>query len=355
MRRSMIGLCALGLFAAAAGPASAAWNNVFQPTLFHRNRQPAVSQYYAPTVVQSSPVVAASPCDPCQRTACSTSYTQRCFYQPVTVYQTQTYYEPVTTYRTSYYYEPVTTMRYSCYYDPCTCSYQQVATPCQSYQLRAQCCPVQSWVQRCCQVPVTAYQKACYWYPQTTCCTTTNGAPIPVTGAQPPVITTTPGAAVPAPTAPGATVPGATAPSITPPNISEERTQGTGTGNSMYNKLYPPNPSNGAPVMPPASLKLPPPPPQVKLEGIVLGPDASLEGTVVNSDRSPRANAKVVFVNTQTGQRYFATANTAGRLSVTLPTGNWNVYLYGADDLPVYNTQVAIAGSQPSAITLVSR
>src|SRR5437016_13487303 len=159
MRCSKIGLCALGLLAAAAPPAPAAWNNVFQPTLFGRHRQPvAVSQYYVPP---SAPVVAqSSPCDTCQQTACSTSYTQRCFYQPVTCYQTQTYYEPVTTYRTSYYYEPVTSYRYSYYYDPCTCNYQQVATPCTSYQLKAQSCPVQSWVQRCCQVPVTTYQKS---------------------------------------------------------------------------------------------------------------------------------------------------------------------------------------------------
>ena len=39
MRRSMIGLLALGCLAAVAQDASAAWNNVFQPTLFHRNRQ----------------------------------------------------------------------------------------------------------------------------------------------------------------------------------------------------------------------------------------------------------------------------------------------------------------------------
>ena len=146
MRRSMIGLLALGCLAAVAQDASAAWNNVFQPTLFHRNRQPAaVSQFYVPpaTVVAGS-----SPCcEPCQQTACTTNYVQRCFYQPVTVYQTKTYYEPVTTYRTSYYCEPVTTYRCSCYYDPCTCSYQQRAIPTTCYQLRCQKCPVTSVVQ----------------------------------------------------------------------------------------------------------------------------------------------------------------------------------------------------------------
>jgi hypothetical protein len=336
MRRATIGLSALCLLTVAVQPAPAAWNNVFQPTLFNRNRQPvAVSQYYVPppVVVGSSPVVAqSSPCDPCQQ--CSTSYTQRCYYQPVTTYQTQTHYEPVTTYKTSYYYEPVTSYRYSAYYDPCSCSYQQVATPCTSYQLKAQSCPVQSWVARCTQVPVTSYQKSCYWQPQTTCCTTTQGAPIPIQGTGPPPV-------INQQTAP--------APSITPPQIEDRKT--LGTGNSMYDRLYPPNQPT-APMMPPASLNGPvPTPPGVKLEGITMGPDAQVEGQVVHNDRTPRSNAKVLFVNAQGGQRYLATANTVGRFRAPLPSGNWNVYVYGADDLPAYNTQIAVTGvQQPFAL-----
>jgi len=341
MRRSMIGLLTLGCLAATASPAPAAWNNVFQPTLFHRDRQPAaVSQYYVPP---TTVVAASSPCDPCQRTVCSTNYVQRCFYQPVTVYETKTYYEPVTTYKTSYYYEPVTTYRYSCYYDPCTCSYQQVATPCTSYQLRSQCCPVQSWVQRCCQVPVTAYQKCCYWQPQTTCCTTTTGAPIPITGTAPPQVNSI---QTPAPSI--------TQPSGSPPNIEEKKTPGAGMGKSMYDRLYPPSQPQG-PFMPPASLKQPaPPPPSVKLEGIVMGPDSRVEGQVVHNDRTPKANAKVMFVGVQGGQRLFTATNAVGRFNVELPAGNWNVYLYGSDDLPVYSTQLSVDGRQ-QPFTLVSR
>jgi hypothetical protein len=351
MRRTMIGLGTLGLWAAMVLPAPAAWNNVFQPTLFHRNRQPvAVSQFYVPpTVVASAPVVAASsPCDTCQQTACSTSYTQRCFYQPVTTMTTQTYYEPVTTFRTSFFWEPVTSYRISSFFDPCTCSSQQVATPCTSYQLRAQSCPVQSWVQRCCQVPVTTYQKACYWQPQTTCCTTTQGAPIVATPA-PPVLQQqiAPQQVVPQQIAPQQVVPQqavpqqptAPVPQITqpqyPPNVYEQRTPGTGTST--------PNPG----IMPPASLRTPAPPaPPLKLEGIVMMPDSRLEGQVVRNDRSPQANAKVALVNAQAGQRYFATANTAGRFSIRVPSGNWLVYLYGADDLPVLSTQLQVTGSQ---------
>jgi hypothetical protein len=345
MKRAMIVLSALGLVAVAAQPAPAAWDNVFQPTLFNRNRQPAVvTQYYVPpTVVQSSPIVVGSSpcntCNPCPQTTCSQSYVQRCYYQPVVTYQTQTYYEPVTTYKTSYYYEPVTTYRYSAYYDPCSCGYQQVATPCTSYQLKAQSSPVQSWVARCTQVPVTTYQKSCYYQPQTTCCTTTPGPVIPATPA-PPIIDQQ------------------TAPSmrdLAPPQVEEKRA--IGTGGSMSDRLYPPSQPQ-APVMPPASMKLPQPSPtnpSVKLEGIVMGPDARVDGQVVRNDNSPKANAKLMFVGAQAGQRYFATANTAGRFSVSLPSGNWNVYVYGADDLPTYSTQVSVTGSRQPAFTLVSR
>src|SRR5690242_19961845 len=104
MRRIVIGLCTLALAAVEAGTASAAWDNVFQTTLFGcwRKRQQTSSSYYAvpaaPVVAYAPPVVAYSPppcCTPCQQ--CTTNYVQRCFYQPVTTYQTQTYYEPVTT------------------------------------------------------------------------------------------------------------------------------------------------------------------------------------------------------------------------------------------------------------------
>src|SRR2546423_1115283 len=153
--------CALVLLGTSVVPAHAAWDNVFQITCFHRRPKTTASYYVAPAACDA--------CQPCQ--PCTTSYVQRCYYQPVVSYQSRSYYEPVTSFRTSYYYEPVTSYRYSCYYDPCSCSYQQVACPTTSYRLRSQCCPVQSWVQRCAQVPVTSYRAASYWEPVTSCCT----------------------------------------------------------------------------------------------------------------------------------------------------------------------------------------
>src|SRR5438552_974797 len=136
LRKAVWG-CALVLLGAGPATVHAAWDNVFQVTCFFHKHRTTTSYYYAPAPAYSA-------CQPCQQ--CTTAYVQRCYYQPVVSYQTRSYYEPVTSYKTSYYYEPVTTTRYSCYYDPCTCSYQQVAVPTTSLQLRSQTCAVQSWV-----------------------------------------------------------------------------------------------------------------------------------------------------------------------------------------------------------------
>ncbi len=170
---------ALAALAMANGSAAAAWNNVFQ-VCCHSCRS---SNYVAAPAAVAAP----APCGGCQQ--CTTRYVQRCYYQPVTSYRQSCYMEPVTTYRTSYYYEPCTSYRYSCYYDPCTCRYQQVAQPVTTYRLRSRCCPVTSYLQRCCLQPVTTYQQMTYYEPQTTCCTTTIGAPVaaPPASAAPPV------------------------------------------------------------------------------------------------------------------------------------------------------------------------
>src|ERR1051325_6389160 len=221
MRFLTTSLCVLCAWSATIVPASAGWDNVFQPTVFWRQRPSTSSYYYVPpVVVQSSPIVAySSPCDPCQQQKCTTQYIQRSYYQPVTTYENRTVMEQVTSYRTSYYYEPITTVRYSSYYDPCTCSYQQVATPSTSYQLREQKCPVQSWVSRCVQVPVQSYQKVDYLQPQTTCCQTTLGAPIIGTSA-PPMM----------PMAPSITPPTIEG----PPKISTERTPAKPVMQDLY-------------------------------------------------------------------------------------------------------------------------
>jgi hypothetical protein len=352
-------MCALGLWSVAVEPAAAAWNNVFQPTLFCRPRTTTSS---SPAVVYSSPVVAAAPaCNTCNapppQPSCSTSYTQRCFYQPVTTFETKTFYEPVTTYRTSFYYEPVVSYRFSNYFDPCTCTCKQVATPVTSYQLRSQSCPVQSWVQRCAQVPVTSYQKACYWEPQTTCCQTTVGALIPAGAAAPAAAPVAPApASTPAP--PSITpTPGITNTPAAPPSINEQHQPGAAE------KAYYPQTQQkpaGAPWQPatglPTGISPTPPPPPVKLDRIVVGPDATVEGQVVRNDNTPRPNAKIVFVSSsQPLAQQTVIANSAGRFQANLAAGAWNVYLHGPDGNPTFSTRIDVGGSQPGLITLVNR
>jgi hypothetical protein len=339
MRIYLASLCALVVSAIAVVPAHAGWDNVFQPTLFWR-RQSTTSQYVAPVVVAQS-----SPCpQPCPQ-PCTTRYVQRSYYQPVQVMETRTVQEQVTTYRTSYYYEPVTTLRYSYFYDPCNCSYSQVATPSVSYQLREQKCPVQSWVSRCVQVPVTAYQKVDYWQPQTTCCTTTEGAPVYST---------------PPPPSGGGGAPLMTP--ITPekPRISTTIEPNSIPKNDMYQRYYPdiekndtkmPNtsftPNLGAPPAQPAQPKAP-----VKMDRIAVGPNSVVEGQVLRSDNSPKPKAQVLFVNASTGQRLTTVANTAGRFQAELAAGSWHLYVNGANDIPIYQLRVDVSGGQFRQVSL---
>jgi hypothetical protein len=372
MRPFTIALGMLAAWSALAADASAAWNNVFQPTLFHRRRTTAA--YYAPPVVAySAPVVAAAaPCCPAPAPApcpqqCSTSYIQRCYYQPVTTYQQQTYYEPVTTYRTSYYHEPVTSYRYSCYYDPCTCSYKQVATPVVSYALRAQTCPVQSWVQRCASVPVTTYQKSCYLQPQTTCCQTTTGPLIPtaavgveangylnggVNG----------GAAVAVPQQPFPQQPYPQQPpqiqvtppqSSAPPTIRDIPPSGPNVGNMSLSQppRFPTQPPGGWQAAPVQNRPAAPP---VKLERIVFGPESYVEGQIVRGDNTPGSGASVLFVSAQSGQRHTATANAAGRFQINLASGSYLVYVPGRDGTPLFHSRVSVANNQPTRLSVVN-
>jgi hypothetical protein len=265
--------CALALCGATASPSPAAWDNVFQVCCHHCGHAapaPAATSYYADPC-----------CNPCPP-VCTTRYVQRCYYQPVTCYQTKTYYEPVTTYRTSYYYEPVTSYRYSCYYDPCTCQYQQVACPTTCYRLRSQCCPVQSWVQRCCRVPVTSYQAYSVWEPVTTCC-------------QPAAPACPPGNAVAvAPAAPQAilpqqplTSPGVTEQRLAPqPGVQEYRNGGPGgTSSPLYDRYYHPNTGTSlqqSPTAPPAPVTSPP---KVKLQNIVSIPNPPVTGQIVRNEK----------------------------------------------------------------------
>jgi hypothetical protein len=274
--RGIIWAGALALWGAGALPAQAAWDNVFQVCCHHYGQQSA--SYYTP-----------DPCNPCPQPVCCTRYVQRCYYQPVTCYQTKTYYDPVTTYRTSYYYEPVTSYRYSYYYDPCTCTCRQVACPTTCYQLRSQCCPVQSWVQRCCRVPVTTYQAYSVWEAVTSCSYPQQPACPPV-AVQPQATLQPQGTLQPQTPYPQ---PGVTEQRLAPvPGVQEYRNPGPSNGlgyDRPYQQGYRPNGTSlqaipRQPVTPPAPAPATAPP-KVKLENIVAVPVEPVPTQVVRNDK----------------------------------------------------------------------
>jgi hypothetical protein len=295
---------------------------------------------------------------------------QRTYYQPVTTYQARTYCEQVTTYQTSYYYEPCTSYRYTCCYDPCTCSYQQVATPVTTYQLRSQCCPVTSWVQRCCYEPCTSYRQCCYYEPVTTCCQPTCCEPACVpngTGtapvvterratAAPPVITEQRSTAPPVVDVPAP--PAYNGSAIVPPLPEGSTSRSVRPQPQSTRPLFP---NTSAPKAPqnnwqPATRQTAPPVPPVKLDRIVVGPNAQVEGRVVRSDNTPRPNAVLTFVSTngRTGAQT-TTANSAGRFRINLASGGWLVYLDAPNGTKIYHSRIEVDGHRPPQVTLVSR
>lgn len=289
----------------------AAWNNVFQVCCHHP--RPVVSAYAMPCPP--------APCPP------PVQFVQRSFYEPVVTYQTRMYFEAVTTQQTSYFYEPVTSYRYSCYFDPCTCSFQQVAVPTISHRLRAQTCPVTSWVQRCMTVPVTTMRQSFYWEPVNPC---------------------PPGVPAPAPS------PGVSEQRLAPvPGVSEQpgRTNGSGTTIERYYE----------PPMPPASgsstRPAPTAPPTVRLDRIVALPPAhNVEGQVIRGDSAPQAGARLLFVSTaRQGVRQTTQADAAGQFRLTLGSGEWLVYLHGADGKPVFHSKLEVRENEPRKVALVSR
>jgi hypothetical protein len=339
--RGVFPACALWLLGAAVAPAHAAWDNVFQMCCASCG-QAAVSNY-APDPC----------CAPPPQPVCTTHYVQRCYYQPVTCYENRSYYEPVTTYRTSYYYEPVTSFRYSCYVDPCTGCQHQVACPVRSYALKTQCCPVQSWVQRCCRVPVTKYQQVSYYEPVTTCC-----APPPPpccpTAYAPPCHATAPAAAVPGAPA----QPGVLEQSSPPAGVIEN----PGTGSQSYKPYGQIQPNaNGAqrPVPRPLSTQPTAPvqrQPAVRLDRVVSGPAGRVQGHVVSQGNVPQAGASLTFVSAARRDPHrVVTADNAGNFRVTLASGDWLVYVQGADGKLAFARKIDVRDNETRQFTLVSR
>lgn len=338
------------LMLAAAQPATAAWNNVFQVCCFGCKERVAASPYVAaapPVAVAAAPAAAAQDCAPQQQ--CTTRYHQRSYYEPVTSYRQSCYYEPVTSYRTSYYYEPCTSYRYSCYYDPCTCSYRQVATPVTSYRLRSQSCPVTSYLQRCCMQPVTSYRLRTYYVPETTCCQTTIGSPVftPPNG----------NGAVAVPSVGEQSTP----PPAAPPSVGEESTIPPAVSDSMkYNRTMPKvfEGSSGK-LQPRAPTPTPPPPaapPRVRLDRIVSLSGSNVQGQLLSSSQSAEADTQLMFVSEDRQRtREVVTTDASGQFQVRLAEGSWLIYVPGQDGRPAYRQKIQVRDSVRPQTILVSR
>jgi hypothetical protein len=322
--------CAFVVLSAEAASLHAAWNNVFQVACWHcRDRAPA------PVVAGYGPVVAnyGACCDPCPQQVCTTRMVQRCYYQNVTVMQPRSWVEEITSYRTSFYREAVTTMRLSFYRDPCTGCCQQVAVPCTSYRWRAQCCPVKSYVQRCCLVPVTTQQQVFYFEPVTTCCQVSCCAPCD---------------------------PCAGTPGVRDQHVAPNGTNGAPGVRQYYDSMPPATnnsrqlpigtPRSSAPINPPSA------PPSVKLERIVALPPREVEGSIVRDDKSPEGNVRVKLISQENqGAEQTVTADAQGRFNAKLTSGSWLVYVQRNDGKLDFVRKIEVRDQDSKQYSLVSR
>lgn len=348
--RIALWLGALTAFASTGSPARAGWDNVFQ-VCCHGCRQQASSSYYAPATsyYQAATSYYADACPPQQ--TCTTRYVTRYYTQNYTAYEPQTVTEKVTSYQTSYYLEPVTSYRVSCYYDPCTCSYRQCAQPVTSYRVRSQCCPVESWVSRCVMVPVTKQQTVAYLEPQTTCCQTTIGAPIPVPNG---------GAAgaAPAPAAPSSppNVSEFRSPPVPAPGVSESRELTPNSSSRPFDPYAAPKsfapqtdatPRLGAPA---------PPAPRLRPERIVSAPRYNVAGEVVRADESGESGARLLFRRVDRPEESETVkADAKGRFRATLASGTWEVLTQSPEGRLVSHTRIQVREDEPKQVRVKNR
>lgn len=293
----------------AAGQADAAWNNAFQ-VCCNGSRNSSSNYYVAPPVVAYS-----APSGGC----CTTSYVQRCYYQPVVSYKTVC--EKVTSYRTSYFLEPVCSYRSSCYYDPCTGQSVQVTQPVTTYEVRSKCNAVTSYVQRC--VPVVTQRQVMYLEAVQNC--------------PPPC---------PAPCSSGLNI-NESAPIPDAPRIPPQYVPEPARKNSLQ----------GPAVPAPAAPSLKPIPESQGFDRIASTTGAAVRGQVVAKNYvTPLRGAKILFVSRDSQEKQqTAQADAYGRFSVSLPAGGWNIFVGKSGERLDYHSSIDVQDAQNRQVTVVSR
>jgi hypothetical protein len=324
MKALKLAAWALFAFAVTELPAQAAWNNVFQPTCFGRLNR-STSNYYcqscAPVVAHYAPLPVCNTCQAPPPPQCATTTVMRPYVESVVNYESRYEDVPVTTYQKSYYQEAVTTMHTSLYPDPCNCGgYVARSAPVTTWQLKEQLCPVQSWVKRCTQVPVTSYRIAYKAEQQTTC-----SAPAPSCPTCTPAPPSTPSNSYSSPPPPTVEPrPGPVGPNV--PSSYYPMTTNQTKASSGWQPAV-------SPAAPAADV---------------------VQGQVVRNDRTPTPQTQVLFVNAANGARHSATTNDAGRFSLALGAGQYHVFFANGSGSAAYHSQINVESRHANTINLIN-
>ena len=315
------------MVAATATTSRAGWDNVFQLTCC--NERPRAS-FFAPR--RADPCPDPCPPDPCPQPERRVEYVQRSYYQPVTEWRRESYRVPVRETVKSYYWDPVKSYSYTSYYDPCTQTCQEIAVPRTSYVLKEQCNSVERFVEKTRLVPVRSYREV------------TETTPV-VTYYYPPTRRQS-NYVVPAPSlgAPRIEEFRNTPPTISPSGPETISPTDLPTGGTNFPRQMPPanNPSSTrgkAPLNANTASK------------------ARLRGEVVERDQlTPKAGSKLVFVNAADhADRKYAKANEFGEFDLTLPAGDWYLYVDRGDGNAVRYKKLTVAANDTREFRLVSR
>jgi hypothetical protein len=321
------------------GTAAAGWDNVFQVCCHDCKPRPIRAFFRA------------APCDPCPPDPCPpppaarVEYQRSYYYEPVTVMRAERYTEEVPTTVRSFYWEPVTTYTRASYYDPCTCTCQDICIPRTSYVRRERCDTVMRYVERIRMVPVQVQRKVEVTRPVVTYYGPETRRYLPADCELPPA-----GVAGPIPVGPPSV--GPIGPRVdelrAPPSVAPE------AGGYIAPQQLPTLPNARPRTQPPARPVAPGP---VNARTTSRPGPASVRGEIVLSDQiTPRPGAKLVFVSAADhDRREYVTADRFGNFDLSLPAGEWHVYLGNGDGRAMYHKKISVGEYDAREFKVVSR
>jgi hypothetical protein len=104
------------------------------------------------------------------------------------------------------------------------------------------------------------------------------------------------------------------------------------------------------------SFRAPARPPAVRFERIASLEGHNLEGKVVDSSRSARPGARVLFVSVEGKTiQHTVTADSKGGFRTRLNAGGWLVYTHDEGGRPVFSRRIEVQVDRPVSMTLVNR